>query len=293
MSEVLLPISRLGRRSLAAVAALIAAACSPVRLLNSAAPDRLAASDLAYGSNPRQRLDVYTPPPGKGPAPVVLFIYGGNWQTGDRGMYRFAGAALAAAGCVTVIADYRLYPEARFPDFLRDCAAATRWTRDNAARFGGDPDRMFLMGHSAGAYNVAMLALDKQWLGAVGLEPRRDLRGVIGVAGPYDFLPLEDPVLVEIFGGNGPAIAHTQPINFVDGTNPPTLLLAGDADTTVLPRNTTRLAARIREHGGPIQSRLYSGIGHAPIIGALAAPVRFIAPTLQDTVAFMAAPPTS
>ena len=271
--------------------AALLAACSPVAVLNGVSPDRLAASDMPYGDDPRQKLDVYTPPGTVG-APVVFFIYGGNWRMGDRAMYRFTGAALAARGCVVVIADYRLYPQVLFPDFLRDGALAARWARDNAEKFGGDPRRLFLMGHSAGAYNAAMLALDRQWLAGVGMETS-DFAGMIGVAGPYDFLPLEDPVLVKIFGGNGPAIAFTQPIDHADGLNPPMLLLAGDADTTVRPANTLRLAQRIRDKGGPVQSRIYPGVGHETILGALASPVRFLAPTLKDTMEFIDPPPVS
>ena len=273
------------RRSLIALGgALAAAGCSPLQVLNSLAPSRLAADGVAYGDWPRQTLDVYVPD-GPGPFPVVVFLYGGGWNSGNRGMYRFVGGALAEKGFVTVIPDYRLFPAIRFPDFLQDNAAALRWTRDTIGRYGGASGPFFLMGHSAGAYNAAMLALDPQWLGGAGLD-RADLRGTIGLAGPYDFLPLDTDELRLIFGPPE-QLARTQPINFVDGKAAPMLLLAGKKDTTVDPANSLRLAARIRQANGPVQDRFYPGIQHEEIVGAIGVPLRFLAPTLRDCVAFM------
>jgi acetyl esterase/lipase len=277
-----LPIAR---RSLAlgGVGGLLAA-CSPLGLLNGLAPGRKVAQDLPYGAGSRRRLDVYAPA-GGGPAPIVVFYYGGSWDSGAKAMYRFVGGALAARGCVTVIPDYRLYPEVRYPDFLEDCAAAFAWAADHGADYGG-AGAPFLMGHSAGAYNAAMLALVPNYLTAAGAPQPA---GMIGLAGPYDFLPLHDPKLEQIFG-IPPTPPVTQPINHVDGRNPPMLLLAGTADTTVLPRNTTRLAARIRAAGGPATDKLYRGINHVEIVGAIGQPFRFLAPSLRDSLAFIADP---
>ena len=274
------------RRSLLALGgALTAVGCSPVQILNSFAPARLVADGVPYGDGPRHTLDVYAPSGGPGPYPVVVFLYGGGWDSGDRGMYRFLGGAFAERGFVTVIPDYRLFPEVRFPSFLQDNAAALRWTRDTIGRYGGAPGPFFLMGHSAGAYNAAMLALDAQWLAAVGMD-HAGLRGTIALAGPYDFLPLDTDELRTIFGPPD-QLPRTQPINFVDGKAAPMLLLAGKKDTTVDPANTLRLAARIRQAGGTVQDRLYPGIQHEEIVGAIGAPLRFLAPTLRDCVAFM------
>ena len=284
--------SSFARRSLLALSGTVAlggtlAACSPVQVLNSLAPSRLSASGIAYADGPRHRLDVYVPAGPPKPWPVVVFIYGGGWDNGSRAMYPFVGGALAAHGLVTVIPDYRLYPDVLFPSFLQDCAAAVRWTRDNIAQFGGAPGPVFLMGHSAGAYNAAMLGLDAQWLGQHGMT-RSDLRGVIGLAGPYDFLPLNTDELRTIFGPQD-QLARTQPINFVDGGQPPMLLLTGDKDITVKPGNSARLAARIREKGGLVEERVYPGIGHLELIGSIGHPLRFLAPTLRDCVRFMGA----
>jgi acetyl esterase/lipase len=215
----------------------------------------------------------------------VVFFYGGNWQSGDKEMYLFLAAALARRGYVTVVPDYRVYPGARYPQFIEDGALAVRWVRDNAARFGGDPQSLFVMGHSAGAYIAAMLAFDRRWLRAVGLSPGRDIAGLICIAGPYDFLPLEDETLKVIFGGaNAPA---TQPFSYVSGGEPPTLLATGADDGTVDPGNAIRLAARLRAAGCDVKVATYARVGHLGIIGAFAFPLRLLAPILNDVDAFI------
>lgn len=263
---------------------LTAAACSPLGLLNGLAPRRRAARDIAYGTEPRQRLDIYVPERPSAPAPVVVFLYGGGWDSGSKDMYRFVGGALAAQGFVTVIPDYRLYPAVRYPTFIEDCAAAFAWTTAHAGEWGGS-DRFVLMGHSAGAYNAAMLALDGRYLAQAGA--RTAPRATVGLAGPYDFLPVGTAELRAIFGY--PTSPETQPINHVNGRNAPMLLLAGTTDTTVLPRNTERLAARIRAAGGPVTAKLYPGIDHREIVGAIGQPFRFLCPTLADSADFIRA----
>nr|WP_321985813.1 alpha/beta hydrolase [uncultured Lichenicoccus sp.] len=262
------------------------AACSPAGILNALASDGPCAASLPYGIGPRRTLDVYAPTAGSGPYPVVLFLYGGSWDSGDKRTYRFVGAALAARGFVVVIPDYRLYPEVRYPDFLLDCAQALLWTRQHADGFGGNRLPPFVVGHSAGAYNAAMLALDPRWLSRFGLKPRLDLAGLVGIAGPYDFLPLDTARLRDIFAPAAP-LASSQPITHADGPAPAVLLLAGTADHTVRPGNTIRLAAALRAHGVAVQERLYAGVDHYRIIGAVSAPLRFLAPTLRDVVDFM------
>lgn len=284
--------SRRRKRALwALLAALIVGAMvltvDPLASFNFLMPkdggSRRIAQGLAYGPGPRHRLDVYAPRAGAsaGGRPVILFFYGGSWSSGRRRDYAFAARALAARGFVVIVPDYRLVPEAAYPDFLRDCASALRWTRRNAAGFGGDGERLVLAGHSAGAYNAAMLALDAALLG----PDREAVRGFAGLAGPYDFLPLDDRSTLAAFGA-WPRPAETQPVSHAAPGAPPALLLHGDSDVRVKPRNSRRLAARLEAAGGAVRLKLYPGLGHAGILTALALPLRRRAPVLDDVAAF-------
>jgi len=276
---------------LAVVAALAAFALwAPAMLLNLAArgADVIEERDIAFGDGERLKLDVYRPAEARGPLPVVVFFYGGSWQRGDKASYRFIGSALARAGIVAVVPNYRLYPPVLYPDFLHDSALAVRWTKDNAGRFGGDAGKVFLAGHSAGAYNAVSLAADRRWLGGVKLDPKADIAGVIGIAGPYDFLPLKDKHLKIIFGPEDER-PKTQPINYVDGDEPPLLLMRPQNDGVVDPGNSTRLADRVNEKGGNAAVVTYARVGHLSILGAFSPLLSFLAPAREDLVAFVRA----
>lgn len=290
----------------AALALTLLSACSPIVILNDAAPRSTFSETqgLAYGSDPRQRLDVYVPAgaalaramprPGSDASasassgqrgrPVVVFFYGGSWQNGERADYLFVGEALASRGFVAVLPDYRTYPQTVFPGFVDDAAAAVRWAHDHAQEFGGDPSNLFLMGHSAGAQIAALLATDGQYLAAQRMS-KHDVRGFIGLAGPYDFLPLNDATLERIFPS---ALRQaSQPINFVAGDEPPMFLAAGTRDKTVDPGNTDRLAAKLRAADDTVEVKHYSGIDHALLVGALGVPLRPLAPVLSDVTQFI------
>lgn len=239
------------------------------QVLAGTAGARLAQADIAYGPAPGQRLDVIVPE-GPGPHPVLVFIHGGGWHSGMPGEYHFIGRRFARAGYVVVLAGYRLGPEGAYPRMLEDSAAAVAWTRANAVRLGGDPAGAVLMGHSAGAYNAAMLALERQWLGRAGV-PEGYVRGVIGLSGPYDFHPFTSDSARRAFGHVAdPAI--TQPLHHVRGDAPPMLLLTGDADETVKPRNSRVLAKALREAGAEAELVVLPGVGHAATVMKLAAP---------------------
>lgn len=261
---------------------------SPVGLLNAVAAFGPVSRrpGLVFDPTSGRRLDLYAPSRVRSPLPTVVFLYGGGWDSGSRDMYPFVGTALARQGFLTLIPDYRVYPETRFPGFLEDAALAVRWAIDHASAFGGDPGRLVLVGHSAGAHIAAMLSFDRQWLARVGLEPDRRLRGFVGLAGPYDFLPLHSAVLRDILGVE-PAVRKTQPIAFVDRRVVPTLLAAGAVDRVVDPANSTRLAARIADQGGEVATRVYPRVGHAALIGAFSPLLRWLAPVLADTTGFI------
>jgi acetyl esterase/lipase len=283
-----MPTLPLPPRTLVALAlAVLAAGCSALAFVNETAPANTYSrtANIAYGTHPRQQLDVYVPAEPQGRAPVVVFFYGGSWRTGARSDYLFVGEALASRGIVAVVADYRLYPEVRFPDFLSDSARAVAWTVENIERFGGDSARVFVMGHSAGAYNAAMVAFEPRYLASTGTPPRA-LRGFVGIAGPYDFLPLSGRTLRGVFGYPDTP-PETQPIHVVTAAAPPALLLTAADDGVVSPGNSSRLAAKLRNLGVPVREVAYERLGHRTIVGAFAAPLRGLAPVLDDVTRFV------
>ena len=278
---------KLGRGRVAvALLGLLASACSPLKIFNAVMPKdggvRLAVRDAAFGADPRQRLDVYAPnAPSATLRPIIIFFYGGSWNSGTKSGYSFVGRALASRGFVVAIPDYRLVPQVRYPAFLEDNAAAVRWVRGHATEFGGDADRLVLAGHSAGAYNAAMLALDPRFLGA----DRKAVRGLIGIAGPYDFLPFDGPVVQQTFGAVSDA-ASTQPITYVRAGAPPAFLATGDKDETVRPANSDSLARRLEAAGTRVERYRYPQVGHAGLVTAIARPLRGRASVLDDATAF-------
>ena len=276
------------RLGLATAGATLAAACAPLSLFATLAPKDPAARsarNVDYGPKPWQRLDVYGPKRAKQPAPLAVFFYGGSWDSGRRQDYSWVGQALASRGFVTILPDYGLYPAVRYPGFLEDGALAVRWAQDHAAAFGGDPARIVLVGHSAGAYNAAMLALDRRYLTAAGVDPH-SIKALAGLSGPYDFLPLTDPIAQRTFG-EAADVAGTQPTAFVTSQSPPAFLATGDQDTMVYPRNTTKLAQRLREAGVEVEERHYPGVDHVRMVLALSRVFRGRAPVLDEMTAFL------
>jgi len=278
----------------AALLAGVLVACSPVTALNALAPGHThtVSRDVAYGPGPRQQLDVYRPARAapRGGWPVVVFFYGGSWNWGERAEYGFVGEALASRGILALVADYRLYPEVRYPAFLEDGALATAYALREARALGGNPQRVFVMGHSAGAYNAAMLALDPRWLQATGHAPR-ELAGFIGLAGPYDFLPITNPDARPVFF-HPDYPPGTQPLEHAGRGAPPSFLGAAREDELVNPqRNSQGLASELQAAGVPVTLKFYDRVGHMTLVAALAAPLRWLAPVLEDVAAFVNAAP--
>lgn len=268
-------------------AVLLLASCTSLKLAAANAPalfgDYQRHAALSYGTGVRQALDVYVPR-GARAAPVVIFWYGGSFQFGRRENYRFLGAALAQRGLVTVLPDYRLYPPAVFPDFLDDAAQAVRWVHDHAAEFGGDPARLFLMGHSAGGYIASMVALDRRYLARAGASDVK-LRGLIALSAPHVLVP-NTPQLNIIFGPPWTR-ADWQPLNFAGPGAPPALLIHGQRDQTVDPRNSEALAAALRGRGADVTLRIIPRLSHEDTVATFSVPLRRRAPVLAETVAFV------
>ncbi|MGV6819354.1 MAG: alpha/beta hydrolase [Parvularcula sp.] len=247
------------------------AACTGPQLLNSIArnPDRNTERirDIAYGPLERQRLDLYVPD-AAGPHPVLIFFHGGGWERGNKDEYAFAGKRFAAMGYLTAVVNYRLTPEGKYPVFMEDAAAATAKVARIASSYGGDPDYLFLTGHSAGGYIVVQLAVAEEFLAAEGLSIR-DIDGVVGNAGPYDFLPSDLEVVHKAFGRDDDG-AVSMPVNRVTADAPPMLLLAGGKDTDVLSHNAPNMAKALKAKGVPVTVKVYPDASHEDMIIAVA-----------------------
>jgi acetyl esterase/lipase len=263
-------------------------AFTPLGLLNALLPadadtERCGAA-IAYGPAPRQALDVYRPRHGASGLVTVLFFYGGSWMSGQRRDYSFVGHAFAAQGFIAVIADYRVVPRIAYPAFLHDCAAAFAWVEQQIEGYGGDPNVIHVAGHSAGAYNAAMIALAPDF--RCGARASVKPASLVGLSGPYDFLPLDSPTTRQVFG-SVPDLPATQPICHVSPQSPPAFLATGDRDRLVYPRNTRSLAAALRQNGRFVEERHYPGIGHAGLLLALSRGFRLRVPVLTESAEFM------
>ncbi|MBT8131005.1 MAG: alpha/beta hydrolase [Gammaproteobacteria bacterium] len=260
--------------------------CSVFSLINfgSSSSHYSKTADIEYGNLDRQRLDVYQPVAAKTSAPLVIFFYGGSWDSGSKKHYEFVATSLTRAGYVVVLPDYRLYPEVTFPDYMTDAAMATAWAINHIDEIGGDRQQIYLMGHSAGSQIAALLALDDRYLNTMNIS-KEQIHGLIGLSGPYDFLPLGTDKLRAIFPEE--TRPQSQAINFVNDAGPRTLFIHGADDTVVLPRNSKRLAAKMTEQGTSVTLHLYPDRKHASILLALAPRLSFVADTLDDVTRFI------
>ncbi len=275
--------------------------CSGLAVVDAVTPAQgyVRTADIAYGVHPRQTLDIYRPAPagvadstqrsdasGDGAKPVVVFFYGGSWKSGDRAAYRFVGQVLADWGYIAVIPDYRLYPEVRHPDFVQDAAGAVAWTLNRIAEYGGDPARVTVMGHSAGAHLATLVALDSRYLGADRLRLAR----VIGLSGPYDFRLTGDlPDVLNAAAAARGEVPSPLPVDHVpamlDSQDGPEFhLIHGTDDTTVAARNSITLHQRITAAGGRATLTLVPDLGHALMVGALSPGLDFLAPDVRRVV---------
>lgn len=300
--------ARLGVAALAAVTS----ACTSITFAAANLPTLFGhyerSTDIAYGTDPRQRLDVYTPQakggeqpragaqataPANAPTgasagttgrPVVIFWYGGSWQSGSKSDYRFVGAALAEHGYITVLPDYRLYPDVKFPDFMDDAAHAVAWVQQHAQEFGGDPHRIVLMGHSAGAHIAAYLTLNREFLARRGARPEW-IVGLVGLSGPYVLAP-NSRTLNRIFAAPW-GESDWQPIRFATSQAPPTFLAHGLSDSVVSVAQTEKLRDALQSRGVRVETELYRDTGHAATVAGFSKPARARAPTLDQAVAFL------
>lgn len=268
--------------SLLACVMLAIAGCSGADVLNAVTGSSHyeVTSDVRYGDGDRHLLDVYLPKDRGARVPLVIFFYGAGWKGGSKESFEFVAASLTANGFAVIIPDYRVFPQVRFPAFVEDGAAAVAYAREHADELGVDASQFFLMGHSAGAHIASLIALDPHYLGGDS-----SLAGVVGLSGPYDFLPIESGYLLDVFPES--SREQSQPINFVTADAPPMLLIHGGDDNVVKPGNSERLAERLREENVPVTLKIYNGQGHARLAAGLAPPLKFIGSTLDDSLAFL------
>jgi acetyl esterase/lipase len=280
----------LSRRTvLAGLSALFLEGCERLGLFAANAPAVFGShkrhANIAYGPQPQHRLDVYVPDRAAASRPVVVFWHGGRWRWGDKADYRFVGAALAGCGYLAVVANYRHYPQVKMPEFMDDAALAALWAETHAGEFGGSRERLYLMGHSAGAQLASLVTLDPRYFAAHG-GAAPHIAGVIGLSGPYDFLPLLEADVQDMFGPPD-LYPQSQPINFVRADAPPMLLIHGLRDETVRPKNSINLAAALGAAGVPVTLKLYPKVSHSDTVAALTTLLRGRAPTLSDIKGFV------
>jgi len=282
------------RSTFVAIAAVGLTACADLQLLiaNVAVANGAfrETRDVPYGTERDQKLDVYRPRrivPGApaGPLPVIVFFHGGSWSVDSKDQYKFVGVALAEQGWLSVVPNYRQYPQVRFPVLVDDAALAIAWIRNNAATYGGDPAKIILVGHSSGAHIAMLAALDKRYLAAHGMDAD-EIRGVVGLSGPYDFLPFPSMKLHEVFAGGADPL-DTQPIHFARANAPPVLLLHGSADTVVTANNSVNLAAALERLGARVELKIYDGRDHADLAAAFSRLIPAPPPVLKDVGAFI------
>ena len=277
------------RALIASTLGALASACSPLGALNSLGPRdggvRRAARDLAYGDDPRQTMDVWIPTrPTDRAWPTLVFFYGGGWDSGDKALYGWAAQALAARGFVVFVPDYRLVPKVQFPAFVEDAAAATAHAGRIADDHGGDPARLGVIGHSAGAHLAMMIALDRRYM--AGAEAPELIRAAAGLSGPYDFLPFDVAASINAFG-RAPDPTLTQPVAFVRADAPPLWLGHGAEDTVVEPVDSTILCERQGAAGGRCEAKLYPGLSHPDMLAVFSPLFRKKASVLDDVTAFL------
>lgn len=271
-----------------AMSSLLLVACTQAGLELANLPgkfsDTKTVKDLAYGAQPWQKMDVYIPPhPTSSTLPVIVFFYGGSWKDGSKNMYPFVGEAFAKKGYITVIADYSKYPQVKFPTFVEDGAKAVAWTYRHIAQYGGNPNQLFIVGHSAGAHIGALITADKHYLAAQG-ESTTIIKAFAGLSGPYDFVPYEKDYM-DMFGPpeNYPKM---QVPTFIDGKEPPMLLLWGADDDVVGKSNMDKLVAKINEKGGVVESKIYAGMDHVAMVSTFIWFLNSKAPILDDITDF-------
>ena len=280
------------------VSGVITGACSysPTRVLTAISSMRgiTISNDIHYGTDPRQVLDIYQPAPDDaatpqthlvGGLPVVVFIHGGSWQTGDKQGYGFVGRSLAQAGYITVVIEYRLAPKNIYPDFINDSVSAISWVYQHIAEYGGNPNELFVMGHSAGAFN-AVAAVDDERYWRNSHVPTSAIKAVIGLAGPYsyDFRQFDSKVAfpTNLLPDDVMPDSHVRP------DAPPHLLLVAEKDDLVGIKNLMKMKRGLERANVPVETGVVPKVNHSTMIVAMATPTEWLGNTRKMVLDYMA-----
>ena len=241
--------------------------------------------NLSYGDNDRQVLDVVSSENCRS-APVVLFFHGGSWRWGQKDYHREIGKQFAKKGIVFCTANYRLYPEVRFPSFAQDVALAASWVRKNIRSHGGDGKNLFLMGHSAGAHSACLVGLDPVYLRAHG-GGQKWLRGVISMSAPYEFDPSKEFLYRDLFPSTLDRNS-TMPM-FQAGRNeaPPFLLMHGRFDPLIKYELCEKFSESLKQAGGVVERKIYASHGHFSLVRRTSSWHVWPKPLLGDVLGFI------
>ncbi len=264
-------------------AALSVAACAPVSILNGITPASTfeKTKNVSYGdSSSGEVLDIYRSEKPKADAPVLMFVHGGSWDSGNKDMYKFLAEGFTKSGYDIVLPNYRLYPDAKFPNFLEDNAKAVAHT---SKAFPGRS--IVLMGHSAGGYNVLMLGLRDEYLKAAGVDLCASVAGIVGLAAPTGIVPLKSERLIEIFPDR--FTGDDAALNNVSAPAPALFLGHGESDTSVYPQNSEALAEKVIARGGKATLKIYPGQSHTDVVKLLSRHFDDDATLKEDVVEFI------
>jgi acetyl esterase/lipase len=205
--------------------------------------------DIAYKEGDgadveRHRLDLYLPK-GQKDFPVLLFVHGGSWKSGNKKLYEPLGKLYAKNGVGTVIINYRLSPKVVHPAHIQDVAKAFAWIHTNIGKYGGDPSNLFICGHSAGGHLVALLGTNEAYLKAENLATA-DIKGVIGISGVYTILP--SPPFKAVFGEDKEVLKTASPMEHVGTKHPPFLILYAEKDYFMLDVMAEQFCKKLNEN---------------------------------------------
>ncbi len=267
------------------IAIAFLSACSDAKFTAVNAPsltyDGEIVTDISYGNHDRQKLDIYIPKIEKEePLPVIVFFHGGRWTFGSKDQYKFVGMTLSNMGYIVVLPNTRLYPEVKHPTFVEDGAKAVAWVYNNVAEYGAD-DNLFLSGHSSGAHIASLIVADESYLSGYDLSPDI-INAFAGLSGPYDFVP-QDNDLKDMFGATESEFSKAMTTPYIDGNEPPMLLIYGQKDEQVWARNHELLSDKIREKGGQVEVKLYPEADHTDTVSALS----WINPARLDVASYI------